>query len=70
MKVAVTAPNVNWIRYLPDTPVKLTTKKQSFKFDFDMDKRTDPTGRLEFNMGNKGSTATVYISNVRVEEIA
>ena len=69
MKVAVTAPNVNWIRYLPDTPVKLTTKKQSFKFDFDMDKRTDPTGRLEFNMGKCGSTAAIHISNVRLEEI-
>ena len=69
MKVAVTAPNVNWVRYLEDTPVKLTPTKQSYKFEFDMTKRNDPTGRLEFNMGKCGSTATIHITNVRLEEV-
>ena len=69
MKVAVTAPNVNWVRYLEDTPVKLTTKKQTYTLDFDMTKRNDPTGRLEFNMGKCGSTATIHITNVRLEEV-
>ena len=52
-----------------DTPVKLTTKKQTYKLDFDMTKRNDPTGRLEFNMGKCGSTATIHITNVRLEEV-
>lgn len=69
MKVAVTAPNQGWIRYLPDTSLDLKTKKQSYKYDFEMTERTDPTGRLEFNMGKCGSTATIHISNVRLEEI-
>lgn len=69
MKVAVTAPNQGWIRYLNDTPVDLKTTKQSYKYEFTMNDRTDPTGRLEFNMGKCGSTATIHISNVRLEEI-
>ena len=69
MKVAVTAPNQGWIRYLPDTSLDLKTTKQSYKYEFEMKDRTDPTGRLEFNMGKCGSTATIHISNVRLEEI-
>lgn len=34
-----------------------------------MTERDDNYGRLEFNMGNKGSTADIYIRNVRVEFI-
>ena len=34
-----------------------------------MTEKDDNYGRLEYNMGNKGSTATVYIKNVRLEEI-
>lgn len=34
-----------------------------------MTEKDDPLGRLEFNMGHKGSTATIYITNVRLEEI-
>ncbi|MBQ2582184.1 MAG: carbohydrate binding domain-containing protein, partial [Ruminococcus sp.] len=69
MKVAVTAPNQGWIRYLNDTSLDLKTTKQSYKYEFEMKDRTDPTGRLEFNMGKCGSTATIHISNVRLEEI-
>ena len=69
MKVAVTAPNQGWIRYLPDTSLDLKKEKQSYKFDFEMKDKTDPTGRLEFNMGKCGSTATIHISNVRLEEV-
>ncbi len=69
MRVAVTAPNQGWIRYLNDTRLDLKTTKQSYTYEFEMKERTDPTGRLEFNMGKCGSTATIHISNVRLEEI-
>lgn len=69
MIVCVSAPNQGWIRYLKDTKLTLKTEKQSYKYEFEMNDRTDPTGRLEFNMGKCGSTATIHISNVRLEEI-
>ena len=68
--VCVSAPTAGWVRYLEDTVVPITTEKQTFTFDFDMTMKDDNNGRLEFNLGNKGSTATVYISNVRVEEVS
>ena len=69
MIVCVSAPNAGWIRYLQDTKLSLTTEKQTYTFDFDMNEKTDPNGRLEFNMGKCGSTETIHITNVRVEEI-
>ena len=67
--VCVSAPNVNWIRYFPDTSIDLTTEWQTFEFTFDMTEKDDNNGRLEFNMGKHGDTATIHITNVRVEEI-
>ena len=67
--VCVSAPSAGWIRYLKDTKLTLSTEKQSFTYEFEMKDKDDNNGRLEFNMGKRGSTATVYISNVRVEEI-
>ena len=69
MIVCVSAPTAGWVRYLKDTKLKLTKEKQKFTYEFDMNSKTDPNGRLEFNMGKCGSTATIHISNVRVEEI-
>jgi len=69
MKPAVTAPLVDWIRYFPDTPVDLTTDWQTYEFTFDMTAEDDDSGRVEFNMGNQGSTATIHIRNVRLEEV-
>ena len=34
-----------------------------------MKEMDDNCGRLEFNMGNMGSTADIYIRNVRIEFI-
>lgn len=68
--VCVSAPTAGWIRYLQDTTLTIPTEKKTFTYEFDMNDRNDPNGRLEFNLGHRGSTATVYISNVRVEEIA
>ena len=68
--VCVSAPTAGWIRYLQDTKLTVTPEKQTFTYDFEMKDKDDPNGRLEFNLGHRGSTATVYISNVRVEEIS
>ncbi len=67
MKVAVTAPDISYQRYLNDTVVDLTTTKQTFTYTFNMAKDSDANARLEFNLGNQGSKATVKISNVRYE---
>ncbi|MBR4758822.1 MAG: family 16 glycosylhydrolase [Lachnospiraceae bacterium] len=68
MKPAITAPEVDWIRYFPDTPVDLTTDWQTYSFTFEMTEEDDDKGRVEFNMGKQGSTATIHIRNVRLEE--
>ncbi len=67
MKPAVTAPDVSWIRYLEDTETTITTKKTTYTFDFTMTGDDDANGRVEFNMGNQPSSATLHISNVRLE---
>ena len=68
--VCVSAPNAGWIRYLQDTTLTVPTEKQTFTYEFEMKDKDDPLGRLEFNLGHRGSTATVYIQNVRLEEIS
>jgi beta-glucanase (GH16 family) len=67
MIVDVSAPDHNYTRYLADTTVELTTDIQTYTYTFNMDSDKDANGRLEFNLGNTSSTATVYISNVRIE---
>jgi len=67
--VCVSAPTAGWIRYLQDTTIDVTTDWQTYTFDFEMKEKDDNNGRLEFNMGNHGYTSTIYITNVRVEEI-
>ena len=67
--VCVSAPNAGWIRYFPDTSIDLTEEWQTFEFTFDMTEKDDNNGRLEFNMGKHGDTATIHITNVRVEEV-
>lgn len=69
MIVCVSAPTAGWIRYFPDTLMTLSTDWETYTFDFEMTEKSDPNGRLEYNMGNKGSIADIYIRNVRVEEI-
>ena len=67
--VCVSAPNAGWIRYFPDTSIQLTTEWQTFTYEFDMTEKDDNNGRLEFNMGKYKDTATIHITNVRVEDI-
>ena len=67
MIVCVSAPKMNWIRYLPDTSLDLGTEYQTYSYEFTMTERDDNYGRLEFNMGAQGSTAQIKIKNVRIE---
>ena len=69
MKTAVTAPNVDWIRYFPDTELKLGKKWKKYSYKFDMTEEDDDSGRVEFNMGKVDSTATIHIRNVRLEKV-
>ena len=34
-----------------------------------MNNLDDNNGRIEFNMGHRGSTAAIYITNVRLEAV-
>lgn len=68
--VCISAPSAGWIRYLPDTTQTITTDWQTYSYEFTMTEKDDSNGRLEFNLGNRGSVATVYLRNVRVEEVA
>lgn len=67
--VCVSAPDAGWIRYLPDTQFDVSTEWTTMEYKFDMTEKDDVNGRLEFNMGKHGDTATIHITNVRVEEI-
>ena len=67
--VCVSAPNAGWIRYLPDTSIDVPTDWKTYTFEFEMKEKDDNNGRLEFNMGKHGDTATIHITNVRVEEV-
>ncbi len=67
MLVGISAPDLNFIRYMPDTIVELTNEKQSYRYEFTMDMDSDDNGRLEFNMGNVSSTDDIFISNVSVK---
>ena len=69
IKPAITGPDANWTRYFPDTPVNLTPEWQTFSFTFEMTRRSDDNGRVEFNMGRQGSAATVYLRNVRLRRV-
>ena len=67
--VCISAPNAGWIRYFPDTSIDVTEEWQTYTFEFEMKEKDDNNGRLEFNMGKHGDTATIHLTNVRVEEI-
>ena len=69
MIAAVSAPSAGWIRYFPDTIVDLTTERTTYTYEFTMTNMDDNNGRIEFNMGHRGSTATIWITNVRLEAV-
>lgn len=65
----ITAPDHNFGRYLQDTKAELKTEKSHYEYFFDMRSESDANGRIEFNLGNQGSAADVYITNVRLEQV-
>lgn len=67
MVVDISAPDNGWIRYLADTSVALGTEWDTYEHTFTMTETSDANGRLEFNLGAQGSTATVDIRNVKLE---
>ena len=70
IKVGVSAPDLNFLRYFGDDVVELTTEKKTYEFEFTMEEDSDPNGRLEFNMGSMGVNAAMHISNVRFEKLS
>ncbi|MDE7478668.1 MAG: carbohydrate binding domain-containing protein, partial [Lachnospiraceae bacterium] len=69
MKAGITAPDREYIRYLEDQIVNLTTTKQTFSYEFAMTDNDDANGRLDFNLGAAGSTAGIKISNVSIVKV-
>ena len=70
MKVGLSAPDRGYKRYFQDTPVDLTTTKNTYEYEFEMTDTSDANGRLEYNLGATGSTAGVHISNVSIKKIS
>lgn len=69
MVTCITAPDLNFVRYLEDQKLTLTTEPQTYEYEFYMMDENDANGRVEFNMGAQGSDATIHITNVRVEKV-
>ncbi len=67
--VCISGPSAAYVRYMADTKVTVTPEWQTFTYEFEMTERDDENGRIEFNMGKTGSTADIYLRNVRVEKI-
>ena len=66
-EVCIDAPNAGWSRYWKNH-VKATTEEKPFEATFTMTKKSDNGARFEFNVGNS-DTGTLYITNIRVEEV-
>ena len=64
----ISGPDHNYTRYLADTKLDLGTTSKRYTLEFQMTSDSDANGRLEFNMGNTASAATIHIANVRVEK--
>ncbi|MCR5282878.1 MAG: carbohydrate binding domain-containing protein [Lachnospiraceae bacterium] len=67
--VDVEGPDVNWLRYLQDTTVNLTTEKKPYTLRFTMEAAADKNACVEFNLGNQNSTSAVTISNVSLKKV-
>ncbi len=68
MITAVTAPFASWVRYLNDTSFDVSKEYKTYYFDFTPE-ADDERARLEFNMGNQSSLATIDITNIYFEDI-
>ena len=68
VNVGISGPDNGYIRYFGDETIDLTDAVQHYEFTFEMEESTDGNARLEFNMGNFGTTAEVCVTNVRLEQ--
>lgn len=68
MNVAIKAPDRGYTAYMSQN-VDLTTEYKTYTYDFIMESDDDANGRLEYNMGSKGSTAAIDIKNVKIKKI-
>jgi len=68
LSVAVTAPDMNWKRIMNDTKVNIEENWQKHIICFDSKDDQEDNARLEFNIGNMGSVATVFLRNIRLEK--
>lgn len=66
MKVGISAPDHDYIRYFGDETVEVTATEQTFTYEFTMPEDDDSNGRLDFNLGAAGSTADICIRNVSI----
>lgn len=57
-----------YANYSGDNIFSLTSEKQTFSYQFKMTGESDPSSRLEFNLGNQG-TNTVWLDNVKLEKL-
>ncbi|MBP5444916.1 MAG: family 16 glycosylhydrolase [Acholeplasmatales bacterium] len=57
-----------WTRYW-SKKVDVTTSVQHVEGTFTMNRKSNNEARFEFNMGNTTSTANIYITNIRFEEV-
>ena len=69
MKVSVQGPDRGWVKYMDEETVNLGTDWQTYSYEFTVDLSSDPNARLDFNMGNAGSTADIELKNVVLEMI-
>ena len=70
IKVGISAPDRDYIRYFGDETVNLTTVKQTFTYELVMSEDDDGNGRLDFNLGAAGSTADIWLGNVSIVKIS
>ena len=68
MITGITAPNANYIRMFGDVYVPLATERRHFEYTFNQLDNSDAHCRIEYNLGNQDSTATVYVDNIRLEQ--
>jgi hypothetical protein len=69
MVLRLDGPNLNYLKYMKDQMVNLTTAYKTYTYDFTMSDDTDENGRFEFNLGAQNSTnptATVQVKNVKL----
>ena len=69
MKTAITLPNNSWKRTFGDVRVALDTRKKTYTYTFTCNETSDENARLEYQLGNTDSTATVHIQNIKLEHV-